>query len=891
MDKRLGLALLAAALLAVALLFLLPDDDDGAGDLREADRAGDAAGRALGVASEGPTAGLKGAGRGAPPGETAVQAPSPIDLASVDRDRDLHGVVVHQDGTPVAGASVRVITYPWRYSSVLVMDGQRIENPGPSTTSATDGSFAIRLALGDQVHLRVSADALATTEFAMLQAGEFLRAVLHEPVRLIVKAKAPDGTPAANLQLRAYFGSRGGGEVQSDGATDASGVCVFEGLPPGQSGLLMSGPRVYAQGHPGWIEITLPKMGAMTHDLLLAEGRLLTGRITDAESAEPIADARIGMGHFMTPETRSDEDGQYALPSWTGRGVDDIDVLAAGYARAQAVVGDKKVLDFALRRGFSVKGRLLGRDGKPVEGALVNSVGSRHEGFEQLISMAGAVSAEDGTFALEDLRRDLPHNLTIHAHGYARWMQSLSLPSEASAIDLGDLELQASRTLVGRVVDTSGEPLARIFLDLSHLDPAHPFSHYGRSWDRFSDDLGRFRYVDLPPGRYSLMARPAGRPRATKEVTIKDTDAPTEMTLTMDMGREVRVHVVDEDGNPVPGCYVAAYAKDRGSTVQAKVKGDGLVVLRLPPKIMELRVWFKGDFDFVAPEPTDIGAEETEARIVLQRAALTTGQVLAPDGTPVPWAQIEVRHGEERLATVYAVEAGRFEYRAARGTVFDLVFAGYAGTSAKDRYRFEALPMRGVVENVRAGATDVRIRSTALASDRSLTVRVLDPAGRPVAKVGINLDPAPTTRAPRFTGSDGTLEIKGLRDIETKVSLSFGSTREQPWCSPPARTLVPTGQTIEMRLVAGTTIEGTLLDERGKPMAIGGVYLHIADKLVSWAKVDGEGRFVAVVHPDETRPVKLQAYKHVAGGQALRASAENVLPGATNVVLRFERLK
>ena len=68
---------------------------------------------------------------GPTPAEDAL--PPPVDLASVDLDLDLHGVVVEKDGgEPVAGAELAVVTYPWRRTSVLNMVDYHKAIAGPS---------------------------------------------------------------------------------------------------------------------------------------------------------------------------------------------------------------------------------------------------------------------------------------------------------------------------------------------------------------------------------------------------------------------------------------------------------------------------------------------------------------------------------------------------------------------------------------------------------------------------------------------------------------------------------------------------------------------------------------------------------------------------------------
>ena len=75
---------------------------------------------------------------GSPKSNSGAAAP-PVDLSRVDLDRDVHGVVADPDGVPIAGAELVFVTYP----SHLVTRLKAVS--GPSTVSASDGSFALRM--------------------------------------------------------------------------------------------------------------------------------------------------------------------------------------------------------------------------------------------------------------------------------------------------------------------------------------------------------------------------------------------------------------------------------------------------------------------------------------------------------------------------------------------------------------------------------------------------------------------------------------------------------------------------------------------------------------------------------------------------------------------------
>src|SRR5688572_21537423 len=53
--------------------------------------------------------------RGRPePASADADVPDPVDLDAVDRDLDVHGVVVDGDSNPIADAAVLAVRRPWR---------------------------------------------------------------------------------------------------------------------------------------------------------------------------------------------------------------------------------------------------------------------------------------------------------------------------------------------------------------------------------------------------------------------------------------------------------------------------------------------------------------------------------------------------------------------------------------------------------------------------------------------------------------------------------------------------------------------------------------------------------------------------------------------------------
>src|SRR5205814_1598382 len=150
------------------------------------------------------------------------------------RDRDIHGVVVREDGTPVAGAQVVAVARPSRGEALIGTRAAESEQTLGATRSASDGTFALRLDRGAAPRLRVTAARLAPFEEDKVGAGERLRIVLRAGVRLVVVVKDAEGHAVEGAELALYRlgGSMTWGYVRESyrrqGVTDASGRFAFE---------------------------------------------------------------------------------------------------------------------------------------------------------------------------------------------------------------------------------------------------------------------------------------------------------------------------------------------------------------------------------------------------------------------------------------------------------------------------------------------------------------------------------------------------------------------------------------------------------------------------------------------------------------------------------------
>jgi hypothetical protein len=362
--------------------------------------------------------------------------------------------------------------------------------------------------------------------------------------------------------------------------------------------------------------------------------------------------------------------------------------------------------------------------------------------------------------------------------------------------------------------------------------------------------------------------------------------------LSQETLREVRIHVTDAAGKPVPFVYVQARER-RGTnrSAQGQTDGKGVVLLQLPAGAFTVQVSFVRETTFAQPAPIELEPDQTEATFVLQTAAITTGTLLDPSGKPLAWATLEVHGASERAAWVWTDEAGRFRISTEEGVVFEIVFKGKVGPSQKERYRSVQKPMEGRLEGVRAGSTDVEFRATAVQTDGSLSIRVLSPSGAPIENQFVSIRPAPAGMGTQRTDADGRVLLSKLLAREVQIFLHFVGSPEQPWLAPPGPKATPDGREIVLRLRKGDTIEGVLLKADGTSAGMGSVAVMKGKQHVSNARSDAEGRFVVVVEAGDPGPYSLRGMVQIPGGNAHGAFAKGVQPGATGVELRFETIK
>jgi len=301
------------------------------------------------------------------------------------------------------------------------------------------------------------------------------------------------------------------------------------------------------------------KMPGAVVELVLAKGARVSGTVTDAESGEPVAGARVSCSDWSYwDETTTDAEGKYLLAplpptvnQWSGHRVM---VLADGFERSERnnLILKSEVeqrIDFRLRKGKSLTGKVLDSQTlQPIEGATVA------EGWEEYHK--NATTDEQGAFVLANVDIAPNRNFTVRAEGYR--------PLERQSDGTGTLEfrLAKSEVLEGKVLDRLDNPVAgaRLYLHRIQYAPGHQPQGGGGRWRTMttSDEKGVFRFENVLPGQVAVIAfHKDHAPGESQPIQIQlGAPPPADIKVNMREGVTVAGEVRDTQENPIPNIRV-----------------------------------------------------------------------------------------------------------------------------------------------------------------------------------------------------------------------------------------------------------------------------------------------------------------------------------------------
>lgn len=764
---------------------------------------------------------------------------------------------------------------------------------------------------------------------------------LRKASSLVGTVTGPDG-PVSGARVTAYVAGNWG--AQKHGVSDKNGAYRIEDLAAGKALIQVFAAGFFQPDFPEqwWTALqsgTLPERwsveieegGEATLDLLLSPGQSVEGRVEDALGA-PVE------GAFVRPNGRSETDNVLTGADGSFR-VDGVapgnSYLVAGRTGARpiqvirqiTVTEDEPTRDVVIRlqemakvRGRVSSGRAGGVEDASVGIRYIAEPGARQQSWASspVRSSLGATAAvrADGTYEI-----DMPYVDGTFVV-WARALEHVHSESEPEVIVPGqaeytvDVTLGPGNPLSGRVIESSGAGIAgaRISLQTGKRRGGEgKRTSFGGSRQQstvvaVSAADGSFRLATVPDGDWSVDASCDGFIPSGTAVTLPGT---SEIDVILHRELEIGGVVVLADGSPVMGAQVQALDSQtgrpqggRGGNVPPTFTGtDGTYRIDgLEPG--EYRVQVSPDWHGMAnilpatSDPVAAGAEGV--RITVTPGLSISGRLVGPDGKPVPRVSVSARPetkgpgGISRSAQ--SGGEGVFTITGLREGPHTLVVQ--ADWNSPGAAALQPLEKTGVS----AGTTDL-----ALQLEEGLTISgvVVDGEGAPVSGLNLNVQVAPAAQGrPRVTSMQWKQVVTDRKGAFLVVGLSAGDyilrasgqsnvdSRRRTDGAPAVESVligadrVAAGTTnIELSYVAGGTIEGTVMDEGGRPFARANVSASPSEGGNGRSETtDAEGRF-AVTGLVPGKNYTLTA--HCAGASS--AKTENVPTGTAAVRIVIER--
>lgn len=426
---------------------------------------------------------------------------------------------------------------------------------------------------------------------------------------------------------------------------------------------------------------------------------VLHGVVRDASGA-PAADARVrriesgesssafGFGDDKRKGTdwaACDAEGRFrfdALPA----GITQLVAIGPNAAdsaplEVRALPGENAPVQLTLRNGGTIRGVVLGKDGRPQAGRTVGAWRQETSASRN----SGATTDADGRYSIEHAApgrwslhvRPTEEEITQSNGRFSGGFETRSIEVVDGAtveVNFGGVEKDA--VLVRGLVTRAGKPLANTYVNAWAQVPAG--GERPRSARGTAGDDGRYE-LHLPTmGKWTITFTTEGGGALSRELEIAAGPA---ATLDVEFPNlALRGRVVDREGQPVSGLYV------RASPAEQVARGDG------PTSSANVQSAADGSFvlDALAPGTYDVSAQaaggptsdqrwgRTQRRgvvlpadgrapelvLVVDRAGRVTGTVVGIGGAPQGRARVSLQPldpaGDARGGQATADEAGRF---------------------------------------------------------------------------------------------------------------------------------------------------------------------------------------------------------------------------------------
>ena len=387
------------------------------------------------------------------------------------------GLVVAEDGKPIAGARVRAV----RVSFCEVLDPFE---PDLDVSTDAQGRFEAAVRAGE--YIAIATKGLLTSDAAPLPLPPWdvassktleVRIPLRKGGRIEgTVAREGDGRPVSSAKVALLNGLTA--------TANEEGRFTIEGVAFGEHWLQLAATGLASRSVP----FNTSGQEVARVRIEMAPGFTVRGRVTDP-AGRPVRGALVQrptevgwrlrddplVGRERRVALRSmnsrptDAEGRYELPGLSyGRDRVHLGVRHPQFAQSYGSVsppgeGSTATLDLQLKEGFAIEGEVLDPDGKPVRGAEV---------IRRLADRDDSARTDDkGFFRLGRLRAGGRDCVVVVAGGYAPAAQNAK-PGKGKLVPKLSFRLTRGKTIEGRVADREGRGVAgAVLLPMASIPP------------------------------------------------------------------------------------------------------------------------------------------------------------------------------------------------------------------------------------------------------------------------------------------------------------------------------------------------------------------------------------------------------------------------------------
>jgi len=619
------------------------------------------------------------------------------------------------------------------------------------------------------------------------------------------------------------------------------------------------------------IAVVAPTDAARSVDRATADLRVVTGRVLDASTRTPIADADVWFlpiqssrsRGFGGPSVTTDADGRFwsdEVPVECGDAV----VRASGHVTTSFGFRNPAApsIDVSLDPAGRARGVVRFADGRPIASGTRVRVDFGRPYWCSLDPEA-FVGTIDGSFEVDGIPLGVRFDLHVDLFGAdATATRRGFVLRDAADVVACDLVLVPRAQLVVRATWPDGESIvgASVRVETPGADDS-PLS-------AATKDGGVAGFSDVPEGRHVVVVEAAGFERFERDFVLSAGDART-VDARLAPERVVSGIVVDDLGAPVAESIVSADDADDAPKSASRADGTFRIACRdgSPRRVRALR----DGRDVAAIER--VTAPRDGLRLVVPRRAVVMCRLVIPENVLDFFDAVQIwwraKPGDPYGNCGGKREGGRLTIELPLG---------------RGQAKFRVPDCVAVERDVDLAPGEVEDwGDVALVATGKLVGRVIDVDGRPVANASVR----PTVFALPFadtTDADGRFSFDCFESGEVALRVEAeGFVAGAAKCASP-----PDATPAVVVLLRGGVLRGRALDAAGRPAA--NAYVVVSDARnetnadrAAWPAVDAEGSFE--VHLSAGR----YEVRVSSGGRRSSTEVDVVEGGTSDVTLRFAR--